>query len=104
MFDQDRWKTAGSPAGMDSIYDDILKKNAVPTYIALFPELFIEKKCSNVYTWEIDLCEPEKTNTTISLKQIHGTRIEKGVYTWLDSKTLDNILEKIFPQEEHSDI
>ncbi len=85
IFDQDRGMQMGSGKGMDSIYDEILWKNAVPTYIAVFPELLVEK----MYSWN------NSTQTTITLKGIHGARILKGVYTWLDDKTLWNVVEKV---------
>lgn len=90
LFDQDRGMNAGAQNWMDKIYDNVLWKNTVPTYIALLPEIKIEK----VYT--------NKT-TTITLEKIHGARIEKGVYTWLDDKTLENIIEKIMPKEKVKD-
>lgn len=90
MFDQDRGMQAWSTKSMDSIYDEVLWKNTVPTYIAIFPELLVKKTRS----WE-----NTQVNTTIRLQWVHGARLQRGIYTWLDEKTLWNVLEKIMDKK-----
>lgn len=79
LFDQDRWMKS-TQAGMDTIYDDVLQRNAVPTYISLFPELLATKSA----TW-----------TILQLQNIHGARVEKWIYKELDNTTLQFINNKI---------
>jgi hypothetical protein len=79
LFDQDRWMNAVQ-AWMDTIYDDILWKKTVPTYITIFPELIATKTTS----W-----------TRILLQQIHTARLEDWIFYPNDDKTRNNLLEKI---------
>ena len=79
LFDQDRWMNSVQ-AWMDTIYDDVLWKKTVPTYITIFPELIATKNTSG---------------TKLSLKQIHTARLEDWVFYPNDDKTRNNLLEKI---------
>ncbi len=79
LFDQDRWMKVVQP-WMNTIYDDILWKKTVPTYISIFPELLASKTNS----W-----------TTLSIKQIHTARFEDGMYYPNDDKTRNNVLKSI---------
>lgn len=79
LFDQDRWMRVIQP-WMNTIYDDVLWKKTVPTYISIFPELLAIK----TDTW-----------TTLSIKQIHTARFEDWAFYPNDDKTRNNVLESI---------
>lgn len=89
LFDQDWWMSAGNQKWMDTIFDDELQKNTVPTYIAMIPELAVQKHAGS---WDTE-------TITIQLEKIYGARIKDGLYTGLDDKTLENLVEKITPKE-----
>lgn len=83
LFDQDWWMESVQ-SSMDTIYDALLGKETVPTYIALFPELYVTKTT----TW-----------TSISLIDIHGSRIEKWVFFPLDEDTKQSIVSSPYVYE-----
>jgi gamma-polyglutamate biosynthesis protein CapA len=83
IFDQDRGMTSVGK-WMDTIYDETLQKNTVPTYITLFPVLTVTK---------------QTTGASIMLDAVHTARLKKWTYLPNDKKTQENIIKKVLQQE-----
>lgn len=80
LFDQD-WGKTMTEYGFDYIYDAVLKRKTVPTYLPLLASLTIQK------TW---------TGISILPPVLKMARLDKGIFSPLDEETFSGIRAELF--------